>query len=281
MSLFTKTDADVSASADDTQTRRTQASSRPWMRPSGMVISGGRILIVLVFLAVWQLASGRWVDDYLISSPTQVIERSIALVRTGEIVDDFQVTAVEFFLGYVLGVAIGLTLGLLLGGWPLWGRLLEPLIAALNGIPKIALAPLIILWLGIGIGSKVGIAVMTVFFVMFYNVYIGMRDVPRALVNSLRIMGATRGTILRVVVLPHLTTAILAGLRSGVPFAVIGVIVGEFVASTQGLGYYIRTSSESYDAGGIFAGIAFLMVLVFAMNLVVTVWERRATRWQR
>ncbi|MCW5249553.1 MULTISPECIES: ABC transporter permease [unclassified Streptomyces] len=251
------------------------------LRRALLGVNTGRIGVVLVFLALWQLASGRWIEDYLISSPVKVAERCIDLIRTGQINEHFQATAIEFVLGYVCGVLLGLLLGLALGAWPTVGRVLEPLISALNGIPKIALAPLLILWLGIGIESKVGIAAMTVFFVMFYNVYIGMRSVPTQLVNAMRIFGAGKVAIIRTVVLPCLTSAILAGLRSGVPFAIIGVIVGEFVASTHGLGYYIRRASDAYDAAGIFAGIAFLMVLVFAMNLVVTVWERRVTRWQR
>jgi NitT/TauT family transport system permease protein len=124
-----------------------------------------------------------------------------------------------------------------------------------------------ILWLGIGVESKVGITVLTVFFVMFYNTYIGMRTVPQPLVNALRVMGANKPTIVRKVVIPQMSMVILAGLRAGIPFAAIGVIVGEFVASSRGLGYYIRTSTDAYDAAGIFAGIVLLMVLITAMSL--------------
>jgi NitT/TauT family transport system permease protein len=246
-----------------------------------LAIAGGRIGIVLAFLLLWELASGRWVQEQLISSPTQIVQRLVELFQAGTIWSDFYTTGYEFFLGYFIGVASGLLAGLLLGALPVLGKLLEPLISALNGIPKIALAPLIILWLGIGVWSKVGIAVMTVFFVMFYNTYIGMRTVPKPLVNALRVMGASRAMIVRKVVVPQMTMAILAGLRAGIPFAAIGVIVGEFVASTEGLGYYIRRSSDSYDAAGIFAGIALLMVLIMIMSALVSIWERRATRWQR
>ena len=261
-----------------------RAPKRPRRGPvsrDGLAIAGGRLGIVLGFLLLWELASGRWVQEQLISSPTQIVQRLVELFRAGTIWSDFYTTGYEFFLGYFIGIASGLLAGLVLGALPFLGKLLEPLISALNGIPKIALAPLIILWLGIGVWSKVGIAVMTVFFVMFYNTYIGMRTVPKPLVNALRVMGASRAMIVRKVVVPQMTMAILAGLRAGIPFAAIGVIVGEFVASTQGLGYYIRRSSDSYDAAGIFAGIALLMVLIMVMSALVSIWERRATRWQR
>lgn len=248
---------------------------------SALVVNIGRVGIVVLFLLLWQVASDRWIPDRMISSPLHVLERIIQLVGSGEIIDDFVTTTTEFLLGYAGGILTGLVLGLLLGAWPIAGKLFEPLISAINAIPKIALGPIIILWLGIGMESKIGIAVMTVFFVMFYNVYIGMRAVPRELIDTLRIFGASRLEIIRTVVLPSLNPAILSGLRSGVPFAVIGVIVGEFLAATQGLGYYIRQANDAYDAAGIFAGIAFLMVLVLVVNLLVSVWERYSTRWQR
>ena len=244
-------------------------------------INLGRIAIIAAFLGLWQLASDRWIADRMISSPVHVAEHIIEVIRTGEINEHFVTTGIEFVLGYVGGILAGLLLGLALGAWPIAGRLFEPLISALNGIPKIALGPIIILWLGSGLESKIGIAVMTVFFVMFYNVYIGMRGVPQELVNTLRIFGASKTEIIRTVVLPSLNPALLSGLRSGIPFAVIGVIVGEFLAATEGLGYYIRRANDSYDAAGIFTGIAFLMVFVFAMNILVSIWERYSTRWQR
>lgn len=250
-------------------------------RREAVVINLGRVGIIGAFAILWQIASDRWIPDRMISSPVHVVERVIELIGSGEIADHFATTSIEFVLGYVIGILSGLVLGLLLGAWPVAGKLLEPLISAINAIPKIALGPIIILWLGIGIESKVGIAVMTVFFVMFYNVYIGMRSVPRELVDTLRIFGATKLEIIRTVILPSLNPAVLSGLRSGIPFAVIGVIVGEFLAATEGLGYYIRQANDAYDAAGIFAGIAFLMVLVMVLNLLVSVWERYSTRWQR
>jgi NitT/TauT family transport system permease protein len=122
---------------------------------------------------------------------------------------------------------------------------------------------------------------MTVFFVMFYNVYMGMGTIPNGLVNTLQIMGASRRTMVRQLVLPQLTVPILAGLKAGVSFAMIGVVVGEFVAADHGLGYYVRNSTDLFDSPGVYAGIILLMLLVLIGVGLVTLLERRLLRWRR
>jgi NitT/TauT family transport system permease protein len=131
------------------------------------------------------------------------------------------------------------------------------------------------------LGSKVAIAAMTVFFVMFYNVYMGMGTVPTGLTNTLQIMGANRRTMVRRLILPQLTVPILAGLKAGVSFAMIGVVVGEFIAADRGLGYYVRNSTDLFDSPGVFAGIILLMVLVMVGVGLVSLLERRLLRWRR
>lgn len=244
-------------------------------------IAVGRACIVVVLLAAWQLCSGRLVPTYLVSSPSAVGERLAELFSSGAVWPNVWVTTEELLMGYLLGVVGGVTVGVLLGSSRLAAALVEPLLAALNSIPKIALAPLFLLWFGIGLGSKVAIAGMTVFFVMFYNVYMGMGTVPVGLTNTLRIMGASRRTIVRRLVLPELTVPILAGLKAGVSFAMIGVVVGEFVAADSGLGYYVRNSTDLFDSPGVYAGIILLMVLVLIGIGLVTILERRLLRWRR
>lgn len=273
-SARTETATGAAARANRTRDRRRRLRSL-------LFIAGARLALTVVLLAAWQLVSGRLVPAYYVSSPTQIAARLGHLIATGSVWHDFDATAEEFVLGYVIGIATGLVFGLALGALPRFARLVEPLITALNGIPKIALAPLVVLWLGIGLWSKVGIAVTTVFFVMFYNTYLGMQTVPEQLVNALKVMGAGRTTIIRRVVIPQMSMPILAGLKAGIPFTAIGVIVGEFVASDHGLGYYIRSSSDNYDAAGIYSGIVLLMVLILVLGFLVDIWERRVTRWRR
>jgi NitT/TauT family transport system permease protein len=210
-----------------------------------------------------------------------VIHRLYTLFATGSVWPDLGITTEELLVGYGIGVLSGLIVGVLLGTWKLAAALLEPLLAAVNGIPKIALAPLFLLWFGIGLGSKVAIAAMTVFFVMFYNAYMGMSTIPRGLMSTMQIMGAKRHTLIRRLILPQLTVPILAGLKAGVSFAMIGVVVGEFVAADSGLGYYVRNSTDLFDSPGVYAGIILLMALVLIGVSLVTLLERRLLRWQR
>ena len=257
------------------------ARARALRVPATAWILSGRLLIVVVLIAAWQLFSGRVVPAYLISSPTAVAHRLVDLFTSGDVWSDLGITTEELIIGYVIGVAGGVIVGVALGTSRIAAALIEPLLAALNSIPKIALAPLFLLWFGIGLGSKIAIAAMTVFFVMFYNVYMGMGTIPNGLVNTLQIMGASRQTMVRQLVLPQLTVPILAGLKAGVSFAMIGVVVGEFVAADSGLGYYVRNSTDLFDSPGVYAGIILLMLLVLVGIGLVTLLERRLLRWRR
>ena len=253
---------------------RARTRSRRWWVPAG------RALFVAVALLAWQAADVRLVPDFVISSPTHVAAKLAALLATGKVWPDVVVSVEELALGYASGALAGIVVGVLLGLWPLAAAVFEPIISAVNGIPKVALAPLFLLWLGIGLMSKVGIASMSVFFVAFYHTYLGMTLVPQNLVDVLRLMDAPRRTIVRRVVIPSITAPIMAGLKAGVPFAMIGVVVGEFVASDSGVGFYIRRSTEQYDSAGVFAGIIVLVVIILAAGALLNGVERRALRWR-
>lgn len=243
-------------------------------------IQCARLLVVLCALGLWQYAGGRWAPDFIISSPTHVLGRLTERFGTGKIWPDIWVTTQELILGYSLGVASGTATGFVLGAWPAAGAVFEPIITAINGIPKVALAPLFLIWLGIEIWSKVAIAAMTVFFVMFYNTYLGMKTVPESLVNVLRIMGANRPTIATRVIFPSIAVPILAGLKASIPFAMIGVVVGEFVAADKGVGYYIRYSTDMYDSAGVYGGILVLLVMILIGHGLISVIQARVLRWR-
>ena len=273
-----------SATAAATSRSRGESPSPP--RPRSGAGWRAQVLQVLLFVAIlgiWQLANGRWLPDYLISSPSQVaatLWQYLTGVQPG-LWTDISVTAQELVLGYVLGVLGGLAIGLLLGYWRAGAAVFNPLITAINGIPKIALAPLFLIWFGIGIESKVAIASMTVFFVMFYNSYMGVMTMPTNLVNVLRVMGASRSTVIRKVTLPQIAVPVLSGMKSSVPFAMIGVIVGEFIASQDGIGYLINTATQNFDSATVFAGIIVLMIMIAVGMALVGLLERRVLRWQR
>jgi NitT/TauT family transport system permease protein len=242
-----------------------------------------RILVFAVILGLWQLAGGRWLPYYLISSPSDVAKTLWDLLSGSSpgLWADIETTTEELVIGYAIGVVFGIAAGVLLGYWRVGAAIFNPLITAINGIPKIALAPLFLIWFGIGIDSKVAIASMSVFFVMFYNTYMGVSTMPQELVNVLRIFGASRWTVIRKVTLPQITVPLLAGMKASVPFAMIGVIVGEFIAAERGLGYLIDTATQNFDSATVFAGIVVLMVMMIIGMMLIAAIERRVLRWQR
>lgn len=242
-----------------------------------------RLVVFALILGMWQVADGRWLPDYLISSPSKIAATLWGLLSgaTPGLWTDIRVTGEELVLGYALGVVSGIAVGLLLGYWRAGAAVFNPLITAINGIPKIALAPLFLIWFGIGLQSKVAIASMTVFFVMFYNSFMGVVTMPQELVNVLRVMGAGRWVIIRKVTLPQISVPLLAGMKASVPFAMIGVIVGEFIAAQQGVGYLIKAATQNFDSATVFAGIAVLMIMMVIGMMLVALIERRVLRWQR
>jgi NitT/TauT family transport system permease protein len=242
---------------------------------------GTQLLVTVVILGVWQLLSGRVIAAFLISDPVDVVRKLVTILQTQTTWSDISVTAQELVVGYAVGVVGGALAGWALGISEFFGSVCEPIINAVNGIPKIALAPVFLLWFGLGIWSKVAQAGMVVFFVMFYNVYMGMRNVPEPLVNVVRVIGGSRLYVIRKVVFPSLATPIFAGLKAGVPFAMIGVIVGEFVAADQGVGYYVLQATQQYDPAGLFAGIAIMVAMVLIGLGIVNLFQRRVLRWQQ
>ena len=147
-------------------------------------------------------------------------------------------------------------------------------------MPHIALAPVFLILLGLGIWSKVAISALIVGFVMYNAVYAGMKVLPERLIEQTRLMGGRRRDVLWWVVIPALSTPIMTGLKAGVPFSIIGVVVGEFIASDSGLGYYVRNAGENYDAAGLWAGLVLLVVLVTLLSGVLSAVERVVFRWR-
>jgi len=202
------------------------------------------------------------------------------MFATGEILPHLLVTGEELVLGYLVGVVCGVLAGYGLGRSPRLAAVFEPYVMAFYGIPKIALAPLFIIWFGIGLWSKVALAAAMVFFLVFYNVYTGVRGVDRDLVRLTMIMGASERQLTRHVYLPAAAPYVIMGMRMAIPYAVIGVIVGEFTSSVEGLGLFIHEASSTYDPAGVFAGIAVLLAFVVGANMLASRLERRVLRWQ-
>ncbi|BBZ02628.1 ABC transporter permease [Mycolicibacterium chitae] len=237
----------------------------------------GAIALVLV---LWELASGRLMESYLISSPGEVARAFVTGLTDGDLLHNTMVTLGEIAVGYPIGAIVGIATGFLLGSSPLLARAFQPIVTALFGIPIIALAPLIVVWLGIGYASKVGIVALLVFFLTFFNTYSGLKNMDRQFIDLARLMGADRRTVILKVVLPTVTPAIFAGLSIALPQSVIAATVGEFIAASEGLGYMIRRAAGVFDTPTLIVGALVLMLLVLAANSVLAVIERRVLVWR-
>jgi NitT/TauT family transport system permease protein len=239
-----------------------------------------KLLPGIALLLFWQLSSGRLIKEIYVSKPTAVAQRLYELFASGEIYPHLWTTGQELVLGYVIGVAGGVIGGYTLGRSPRLARIFEPYVMAFYGVPKIALAPLFIIWFGIGMGSKIALASIMVFFLVFYNVFAGVRSVDRELVNLSLIMGANQRQLTYHVFLPAAAPFVMLGMRLAIPYSVIGVIVGEFTSSAQGLGLFIHEASSTYDPAGVFAGIVILLAFVAIANFLAGRFERRLLRWR-
>jgi len=246
--------------------------------------AGHALLIALpglVTVLLWELSAWQWpIVGRLVSQPTEIARGIFDAFANGTIWQHFQTTLIEMAIGYVLGALAGVTLGFLFGRVKLLGDIFNPYITLFNGIPKVALAPVFVIWFGIGIMSKVAIILTMVFFVVFINTFAGLRSINEEYVNIVRIMGASRSQIVREVFLPATLPFILVGLRAGIPFSVIGAVVGEFIAATQGLGYFINYHQGTYDTNGIFVGVMILAILVVVLDWLLSLLERRLLKWR-
>jgi NitT/TauT family transport system permease protein len=246
----------------------------------GFGITAVRVAIIGGFLLLWEIASGRWIEPFLISSPSRIFMSLINGFREGDLVQHTWVTFQEIAIGFPIGAISGIGLGYAFGRSRALAEIFEPIIIALNGIPRTAVAPLFIVWLGIGLWSKVGVVFLLTFFLNFFNTYTGMRQMDREYVDLANLMGVKGWKLTFKVILPAISPYVFTGIRTSIPFAVIGAIVGEFVAATEGVGFFIRMSAGIFKTADVFVGIIVLMIMVIVMDKIAERIERRALRWQ-
>lgn len=248
------------------------------MRALGIALI--RIGIIGGFLLLWEIASGRWIEPFLISSPSRIFLSLINGFREGDLLQHTWVTFQEIAIGFPIGAAAGIGLGYGFGRSRLLAEIFEPIIIALNGIPRTAVAPLFIVWLGIGVWSKVGVVFLLTFFLNFFNTYTGMRQMDQEYIDLANLMGVKGWKLTLKVIFPAISPYVFTGIRTSIPFAAIGAIVGEFVAATEGVGFFIRMSAGIFKTADVFVGIIILMILVIVMDKVAEMIEKRALRWQ-
>ncbi len=244
-------------------------------RRESMAVSLGRIVFAVFFLAFWEIASRWLIDPFWIGQPSQIASRLWRMVLNGDLWWHAVPTVLQAAAGLLLSLVIGIPIGLLFAYNRYVERVLEPFFLGLYSIPRIALAPLFILWFGIGPASKIVMAFSLVVFVVILNTYEGMKGVDRELVDMMRAMKASRLYILRKVLLPGIVPWIFASIRVGVGLALIGSVVGELLGSNRGLGWFVEHAAARIDVIGVFTGLIILMVVGMALNEAVKLIERQ------
>jgi len=256
------------------------AAMQAQARNRRVLILGFRVIVGVFFVAVWQYASGHWIDALLISSPFAVAGRLWQWTIDGTLWSNLFVTMEATVLGFLIGCGVGFVLGLVFGRFRAVAEVLDPYITALYSIPKIALAPLFILWFGIGIASKVAVSAAIVFFVIFLNTYSGVRDVNPLYINTTRIMGGRQLDVMRYVIVPSAASWVITGLKVSVPYALVGTVIGEFMSSNSGIGYLIAQATGLFNTTSVYAGIIVLAVVGALINSLIQVFEQRVLRWR-
>ena len=261
------------------------ANQRVWQ-------SGVLVLLVLA----WHVASRDQQIAFFLGEPVQVVGRIWSwfmpfglgasvffpegVAGNADIYSHLGVTLLETVLAFGIGTLLGLVCGLWLALAPLASAILEPYIKAANSMPRVILAPIFALWFGLGIWSKVALAVTLVFFIVFFNVYQGVKEVSPVVLANARMLGANQRQLLHTVYLPSATAWVFSSLHTSVGLAFVGAVVGEYLGSARGVGYLILQAEGTFDVNTVFAGIVVLTACALLLDGVVGRLERRLMKWQ-
>jgi NitT/TauT family transport system permease protein len=244
-----------------------------------------RVLFLVVIIGGWELATRVGiVDKFFWGQPSGIWAQIVKWVTQGTAQGplwlQIAVTLEETILGFVIGVVLGILFGVVLGRNQFLADILGPYIKAANSIPRVVLGSIFVIGLGLGIQSKVALAVVLVFFIVFFNAFQGVREADRNLLANARILGANQRQLTTEVILPSALTWIIASLHTSFSFALVGAVVGEFLGSTEGIGLMIQTAQGTFNANGVFAAMAILAVVALTMEALVTALENRLLHWR-
>jgi NitT/TauT family transport system permease protein len=247
---------------------------------NGQVLLYRLALLVGIVFAWWALVQIGVLPRFFFGDPVRVTQRMIRWFATGTIWRHLGDTLLETMLAFVIGTASGLVVGLWLALAPMSARVLNPFIKAANSMPRLIFAPIFALWFGLGIWSKVALGVTLVFFVVFFNVFQGVREVSPQVLANVRLMGASRWNLMRWVYLPSATSWVFSSLHNAVGLAFVGAVVGEYLGSARGIGYLILQAEGVFDIDTVIAGIVLLTLFALVLDDVVSRIEHRLLRWQ-
>jgi len=245
-----------------------------------------QILVAVVAVGGWYIFSTypifgvTLLPPFFFSNPVDVGKQIYVWFATGVIWKHLWVTLVESILAFVIGSIGGILVGFWFARQPRTAAVFDPYVKMVNSLPRVVLAPIFTLWLGLGIWSKVALGVTLVFFIVFFNVYQGVKEVSPTVLANARMLGMSERQLMRHVYWPSALSWMFSSLHTSVGFAVVGAVVGEYLGAAAGLGYLIQQADGVFDAGGVFAGMFVLAAFVIAIDTVVTVVERRLLIWR-
>jgi sulfonate transport system permease protein len=245
-----------------------------------------QVLVGIITIAFWQLLSTVPIFDtvvlppFFFSTPGDVAARVVKLFVTGTVWKHLWITLAESMLAFVIGSVMGVLVGFWFARQPVAAAVFDPYVKMINALPRVVLAPIFTLWFGLGIWSKVALGITLVFFIVFFNVYQGVREVSQTVLANARMLGMNERQLMRHVYWPSALSWMFSSLHTSVGFAVVGAVVGEYLGSAAGLGYLIQSAEGNFDVAGVFAGMVVLAVFVLIIDALVSMVERRLLVWR-
>ena len=240
-----------------------------------------RVLLIVSVIFIWELlATFGIIDTFFFGQPSAIALDMKEAFLTGEILPHIMITMQEALLGLVIGALIGIVTAYLLEKLETIAQVIDPIIMAFYGIPKLALGPIFILWFGLGMKSKIVLAALMVFFLVFFNAYAGFRNVDKVLIDTVKLMGATSRQITFKVVLPSAVPWLMAGIKAGLGAALLGAVVGEYIGASAGLGWMVEFAGSMFDIARVFTCIIVLMTIMTLLNSLLNCIERRLLKWR-
>ena len=245
-----------------------------------------QLLVALAAVLLWQLFTTvpiggvKFLPPFFFSTPADVAARIVKWFVEGTIWKHVWITLVESVLAFVIGSVAGILVGFWFAQQPRVAAVFDPYVKMINALPRVVLAPIFALWLGLGIWSKVALGVTLVFFIVFFNVYQGVKEVSPTVLANARMLGMSERALMRHVYWPSALSWMFSSLHTAVGFAVVGAVVGEYLGSAAGLGYLIQQAEGVFDVAGVFAGMLVLAAFVIGIDFIVTLVERRLLVWR-
>ena len=255
------------------------ATSSPGRSAARLRARSDQLLVLIILIAIWQALS-LWLGAYWVGTPWGTVTRLVSGVLGGDILRHASYTLLEAALGFVIGGLPAAALPFALRRLPIATAILDPFMVGGYGAPKLALAPLFILWFGIGIESKVALVAITVFFIVYFSTQAGIRALDAKLVVMAQVMGASEQHVARHIVFPGAVPYIFTGLRIAMPYSIGGAVIAELLSANRGLGYLIQLGAMNFDTIGIFVALTATACIVLIGNWSVNAVERRLLRWR-